>query len=58
MWDEACTFETELTVFRDNLAKFEEATDGERCSHMCVSYITHNIVCINAQGTAAVDFIN
>lgn len=28
MWDEACDFESELSHFRDNLSKFENATDG------------------------------
>lgn len=28
MWDEACDFEHELDHFRDNLSKFEGATDG------------------------------
>jgi hypothetical protein len=29
MWDEACDFEHELDHFRENLTKFENATDGE-----------------------------
>lgn len=29
MWDEACDFEGELGHFRENLGKFENATDGE-----------------------------
>jgi hypothetical protein len=40
MWDEACDFEHELSHFRDNLSKFENATDGEMLlliiSNVCI----------------------
>ena len=43
MWDEACDFEGELGHFRDNLTKFENATDGELHHILCTATCTYKV---------------